>query len=209
MKTRFFTIAAAAIPITLAVASGTAQAQITFDTANAAANGEGCTLRNGVGDTEVIQSGNSVAILFRNMGVDLPAGGPDRRLADRNVCSVRIPVTVSEGFLVTQLTQTLTYGVNKTRLASGTITTLDSFIGSSIGGIRLRFAEGPVLSEPLLTETRSRNIRIDACRGPKTGLYRSDVGVTGERRNADRETVILQASAQDIIYEIRCSVSSC
>ena len=211
MKSRLLIIAAAAIPVTLAAASGTAQAQsneLVWRPELAVANGSGCRLQNGIGDPLVVAFGNTVSVLFHQMGVDLPAGGPDPRLADIKNCSVRIPVTIPQGYYLAELTQTLTYGVNKTGGSSGRITTLDSLLDSSVGSLSVSIPRGSI-QQPALTESKTRYLRIEACgASSRSGFYRTDVATSGQR-DSTRETFILAAEGTDLHYDILCRTRSC
>ena len=217
MKSRLLIIAAAAIPVTLAAASGTAQAQsneLIWRPELAVANGSGCRLQNGVGDPVVVAFGSTVSVLFglmgvdSLMGVDLPAGGPNQRLADIKNCSVRIPVTIPRGYYIVELTQTLTYGVNKTHGSSGKITTLDSILDSSVGSLSVAIPRGSI-QQPALTESKTRYLRIEACgASSRSGFYRTDVATSGQR-DSSRETFILRAEGVDIHYDIKCRTRAC
>ena len=212
MKSRLLIIAAAAIPVTLAAASGTAQAQsneLVWRPELAVANGNGCFLRNGQGDTVVIAFGENVSVLFNEMAVDLPAGDPNPRLADLKNCSVRIPVTIPQGYYIYELTQTLTYGVNKTHGSSGKITTLDSILDSSVGGFSVSIPRG-ASQEPAFPRTGPpRQVRVEACgASSRSGFYRTDVATSGQR-DSSSETFILRAEGVDLHYDIKCRTRAC
>ena len=204
-------IAAAAIPVAIVAAEGMAEAQapaIVWDTDNALALGTGCSSR--AGDAAFISSGNSVAVLFSKLGVDLPAGGTSNALTGLKSCSVRIPATLRKGFYFSELIQTITYGVNKSYDSSGTITSLASFFNKPVASFTVNVPRG-VKSSPAIPTSKTNAFLVNAsCFSgyDLKGLYRGDLSVAGTRASKN-ESIILTTEGLDLRYEITCPIRLC
>lgn len=193
----------ALIPAAIAAAPGEASAQdIIWHVDMARALGSGCS--STAGDTEFIAFGNDVAVLFSAFGLNLPA--PNNGLKN---CSVRIPVTIREGFYAADLIQTLTFGYNKSFGASGSITTLASFFNRPVASFNVPIPVGFPLMNPADVRTRSTPIVVfDTCAGSLSGLYRSDLAVAASTGGGNG-FINLATQGLDIRYQITIPIFLC
>lgn len=202
-----FLFAAASIPAAVAAAPQTASAQdIVWGVGGALALGTGCS--SSAGDTQFIAFGNDVAVLFSRFGVELPAGGPSTSLSQLKNCNVRIPATIKSGLMISQLTQRITYGVNKSANTSGKITSTASFFNLPVAQFSVNIPFGAI-NEPALTQTKTTPFLVaSACSAVATGLYRTDMAVGGNRAGGG-ESLILAMQGLDLRYDVLVTIIPC
>lgn len=208
MRSRQFLFAAALIPAAALVAPRTASAQqeIIWDASGAIALGSGCS--SAAGDTAFISAGNDMAVLFSRFGVDLPVGGFNTSLSDLRNCNVRIPATIKGGFKITELTQMITFGVNKSANTSGKITTQSSFFTLPVASFSVSVPFG-ARQDPAVSQTKTNQFFVTtACGHDVSGLYLSNMAVSGNRSSAG-ETLILAMQGLDLRYDIILQLFPC
>ncbi|MFO0679493.1 MAG: hypothetical protein U0169_23405 [Polyangiaceae bacterium] len=161
-------------------------------------------------------NGSDLAIVFTNLGVNLPGDGSSRQLADRKSCTVRVPAEIAKGLYIGKLTQQFTYGVTKTAGASGAVATRSTFFNFNVSPASWSVPQGVNLDEPLLTQTREDNFLVNSpwyqgwCNPNRSikGLYQANIAVSGQRNNR-YEDLILFVDGLDLKYEILASVYTC
>src|SRR4051812_49172499 len=82
-------------------------------------------------DAFATENGDDLAMVFPVFGVTLP-GGSSSHLADRKNCAVRIPAEIGKGYYIGRLTQRVSYGVTKSKNATGSVATRSSFFGFNV-----------------------------------------------------------------------------
>jgi hypothetical protein len=193
-----------------------AQQSVIWDAGSSVVAGSGCQKDI---DAFVSTNGNDVAVVFTRLGVDLP-GGASSVLADRKNCSVRIPATIAPGLYIGELTQRVTYGVNKTARTSGSLATRSTFFGFNVSPYTVVAPAGRQINEPLLTNSRVDSFSVrttpswysgwcSRTRAPR-GLYQANFAVNGQKDNS-RESLILFVDGLDLKYEVvagpvRCQI---
>lgn len=203
-----FLLAAGLVPAAVAAAAPAAvQAQeITWRDDKAVALGTGCSSL--YGDTVFISAGNDVAVLFSRFGVELPAGGANTSLSDLKSCLVRIPATIQGGFKITELTQMITYGVNKSGNTSGEITTASTFFNLPVAKFNVHVPFGARQDPTVSQSTVTPFLVATACSKTVNGLYQSNMAVSGNRSNAG-ESLILAMQGLDLRYDVLLELIPC
>lgn len=193
--------------------SSSAQADtVRWDTGQAVLAGNGCVKDV---DAFVLSNGNDLALVFSNLGVDLPArsGMP---LSARRSCSARIPATISAGLYIGQLTQRASYGVTKTARSEGSLAIRSTFFNYNVSPYTVTVPRNAVINSPLLTSSRVDNFTINTpgwggwCgrnRSPR-GNYQANLAVSGQR-DSDREDLIMFADGLDVKFEVIASLVHC
>jgi hypothetical protein len=148
-----------------------------------------------------------VSVLFRNFGINLKKGSGN--LTDLRQCSVRIPATVPNGVYKSELTQALTYGVNKSAGSTGVITTKSTFFNLPVTPLTVNIPAAPMQS-PAVTAQRVTNLLVlNACNGQsKDGLYKSDIAVSARRLNLNQDIIVATAGL-DLRYDITNVIFRC
>ena len=207
MKRNGWTMGVAASAAAL-LATGAAGAQgVVWDADGAIAIGTGCASAGPGGDVEIIASGNDVAIVFSALDIDLPASGPDRRLADSKSCNVRIPVTLESGVSLSRLTQTLTYGVQKSAGSEGAVTVRSALMTQPLSELTVVAPEGRAGVE-VATGSVESVFALDTCgMADLQGLFASDLAMSGRRSSTAEE--LLLAGQLDVRYEISLPIIPC
>jgi hypothetical protein len=207
MRTSQFLFAAALIPAALAVAPRTASAQdVVWGVGSALALGTGCS--SSAGDTQFIAFGNDVAVLFSRFGVELPAGGFSPVLSQLKNCNVRIPATIKSGVMLSQLTQRITFGVNKSGNSSGKITSTAQFFGLPVAQFSVNVPFGAI-NEPALTQLKTTPFIVaSACNNTAFGLYKTDMAVSGNRSSSG-ESLLLAMQGLDLRYDVLLTFVPC
>lgn len=161
-------------------------------------------------------NGNDLAIVFTNLGVDLPGGGSPN-LADRKSCSVRIPATIAQGLYIGQLTQRVSYGVTKTAGATGSVAVRSTFFGFNVSPYTVSLPYGSAVNNPLLVNSRVDNFLVqtpnDWYRGwcgrtAPRGIYSANLVVSGQKSNS-LEDLIMFVDGLDLKYEVVASLVRC
>jgi len=166
-------------------------------------------------DAFVQANGSDIAVVFTNLGVNLPGNGTLRQLADRKACTVRIPAEIAKGLYIGELTQQFTYGVTKTHGSSGSVATMSTFFGFNVSPHTWRVARG-ALNSPLATQVRTDQFLVNTpwyqgwCNPNRSlkGLYQANIAVTGQRDNS-WEDLILFVDGLDLKFEILAQVYTC
>lgn len=161
-------------------------------------------------------NGNDLAIVFTNLGVDLPGDGVTKQLAARKTCSVRIPASIAKGVYIGKLTQQFTYGVTKTAGSNASVATMSTFFGFNVSPYTWSVPQGTELNEPLLTQTREDKFLVNTpwyqgwCNPnrPLQGLYQANIAVSGQRNNK-WEDLIVFVDGLDLKYEVLASLYTC
>jgi hypothetical protein len=187
-------------------AAGPAALGIAWDTARAAAHGNGCNSQKG--DTVFVAFGPDLSVLFRNFDIKLKKGdrGP---LNVVRQCQLRVPAQIPGGVYKSQLTQTVIYGVNKSQNTDGAITVSSSFFDKPIRQLEHQIRRG-LLQAPYATSTKVTDLlMLNACTGRAlTGLYRSTVTVSA-RRDTANEDIIVATAGLDLRYDITNVITPC
>lgn len=161
-------------------------------------------------------NGNDLAIVFTNLGVDLPGSGASNQLAARKTCAVRIPASIAKGLYIGQLTQQFTYGVTKTAGSNASVATMSTFFGFGVSPYAWSVPQGVDLNEPLMTQTRVDKFLVNTpwyqgwCNPnrPLQGLYQANIAVSGQR-NSKWEDLIVFVDGLDLKYEVLAAVYTC
>lgn len=205
IRNSFFAAALVSIGVFACARTGAAQ-DITWNVNNALALGTGCSSIRG--DTAFISNGNDLSILFSNFGVNMQPNDGQGVSATVN-CAVRVAATLHKGFYLSNLQQTITYGVNKSANTSGRITALDSFFGAPVSSFTVNIPFGP-MNRPAVTQTKNNALlMVSACGGGDlAGLFKSNLAV-GVVRASVHEDLILGTEGLDIRYDITAPFLVC
>ena len=205
-------IAAAAVPFS-ARAQGLS---VTWDPNRAIVAGSGCIKDV---DAFVQAAGNDLAIIFTNLGVNLPAGAR-LPLAQRSACAVRVPAQIARGVYIGDLTQRITAGVIKTPGSSGSISTRTTFFNFPVpfATLSLPYGSARTAAQGPLTAQRVDRFAVNTSpswltgwcgsnRGT-SGLYSGNIVVAGDRLS-DREDVIINVDSLDVKFEVQAALRFC
>jgi hypothetical protein len=162
-------------------------------------------------------NGNDLAIVFTQLGVNLPAGGSPA-LADRKNCTVRVPATIAPGVYIGTLTQRISYGVIKTSGATGSVAVRSTFFGFNVSPHAVSLPYGTAVNNPLATTSRVDDFKVQttpswvsgwctANRAPK-GLYQSNLAVTGQKASG-ADDLIMFVDGLDLKYEVATALVKC
>lgn len=167
-------------------------------------NGSGCPTK---ADAQVIAFGPDAAVLFRNFGINLQKGPGDLKAIRQ--CSVRIPATIPNGAYKAQLTQAITYGVNKSKNSDGVIKTLSSFFTLPVKSFAIAIPRVEMQDPGVVNAKIDDRLEVNACNGPgKEGLYRSDVMVSARRDNVN-EAIVVATAGLDLRYDVTTVIIRC
>lgn len=167
-------------------------------------------------DAFATTNGNDLAIVFTNLGVNLPGIGSTNQLADRKTCSVRVPASIAKGLYIGKLTQQFTYGVTKTAGSNASVATRSTFFGFNVSPYAWSVPQGVEMNEPLVTQSRVDEFAINTpwwqgwCspNRPLQGLYQANIAVSGQRNNK-WEDLIVFVDGLDLKYEVLASLYTC
>lgn len=167
-------------------------------------------------DAFATTNGNDLAIVFTNLGVNLPGSGASNQLADRKNCTVRVPASIAKGVYIGQLTQQFTYGVTKTAGANASVATRSTFFGFNVSPYTWSVPQGVDINEPLMTQSRVDNFAVNSpwwqgwCNPnrPLQGLYQANIAVSGQRNNM-WEDLIVFVDGLDLKYEVLSAFYTC
>jgi len=166
-------------------------------------------------DSFASTNGNDLAIVFTNLGVDLP-GQSGLPLAQRKNCSVRVPAEISQGLYIGELTQRITYGVTKSYGSRGSLATRSTFFGFNVSPHIVTVPYGQEINDPLLVSSRVEQFLVASSwyygwcrsgRNPK-GLYQANLAVSGQR-SSDFEDLIMFVDGLDVKFEVIASLIHC
>ncbi len=167
-------------------------------------------------DAFAATNGNDLAIVFTNLGVNLPGSGSTNQLADRKNCAVRIPASIARGVYIGKLTQQFTYGVTKTAGSNASVATRSTFFGFNVSPYAWSVGQGEEVNEPLLTQRRDDNFLVNTpwyqgwCspNRPLEGLYQANIAVSGQRNNKFEDLIVF-VDGLDLKYEVLASFYTC
>lgn len=169
---------------------------------NGGANALGSGCNNG--DTDFIEAGNEMSVIFSNLGVELSGWAGGKRLA-KKTCRLIIPTKVRAGYYMAKLRQTMTYGYNRTAGTDGKISVVSKFYDQAAGYI-LRNVPTPgkdLWDEPWLEAQTSSNwlVRPGWCRrSDYMGNFKANLSVTGYRRSTNQD-IVIQIDGHDIRFD--------
>lgn len=207
LKKLTLTLAATTMISTYAAADSVA-----WDADRAVLAGNGC--RKDI-DAFVLANGNDLALVFTNLGVDLP-GRSRLPLSARKACSARVPATISQGLYIGELTQRASYGVTKTRGSRGSLAIRSTFFNFNVSPHTVTVPYGVEINNPLLVTSRVDQFLINsptwagwcnARRSPR-GNYQANLAVSGQR-DSDQEDLIMFADGLDVKFEVIASLIHC
>lgn len=173
----------------------------------AIATGTGCS----PADTFIVTAGPEVSVVFSQLGVNL--GDEFAPNSARTNCSVRIPVKISRGQYIGELTQTFLYGITKSPGANGSITARATFFDLPAAQFVDKFQVGRRADEPLLEKTLRNDYRVNKpswCTGRRSlaGEYKMNLAINGSRPHAG-ESIVIQMDGADIKFEAIAGFYSC
>lgn len=198
----------------LAPATVFAQQSVQWDANRAILAGSGCQKDI---DSFVSENGNDLAIVFTNLGVDLP-GNASRVLSARKTCSARIPATIAPGYYIGELTQRVSFGVTKTAGTRGAVATNSLFFGFSVSPYTVNVPYGSAMNQPLMVQQRTDRFLVrthptwynDWCvrRLSPKGMYIANIAVSGQKDHAS-EDLIMFVDGLDLKYEVVTGLVKC
>jgi hypothetical protein len=169
-------------------------------------------------DTFVIASGNDVSVVFSNLGFSLTDGSG---LVGNNVCNLRIPATIQAGLFISQLDQSMLYGVVKSPGSEGTLRNRARFFGIPLFSPDLNFIRGRKENDPQRVERRKDRF---SSRGPGNGrdwvaawckrerplrgAFDAQIKVQG-RRDSQQENLIVFVDGLDLRYDVVSQLQGC
>lgn len=191
-----------------------AQQSVQWDAGRTILAGSGCVKDV---DTFVSANGNDLAVVFTNLGVNLP-GGASSTLAARAACSVRVPARIAPGVYIGELTQRISFGVTKTSRTRGSLATRSSFFGFGVSPHTVDLRYGSSMNNPLLIQTRQDLFSVRTTpswysgwcarnRAPQ-GLYQANFAVSGQKDNR-MEDLIMFVDGLDLKYEVVAGPVQC
>jgi hypothetical protein len=168
----------------------------------AVAVGTACKSMGADADTFFINAGNEFSVVFSRMGVSLGTEyGPN---AERQNCTVRVPVRISKGMYIGELTQTLLYGVTKSARTSGEISARATFFNLPAASIRVPLPYGRFMDDSLRTVSVKSDYRVNAptwCSRPGLeGMYAVNLATAGQR-DAPNESIVMQIDGADLKFQ--------
>lgn len=195
------------IPACVALGPRAARAQeIDWNVDEANAVGNGCS--SAQGDTMFITAGHDVAVLFSRFGVDLLAGGSNPALSVLKNCNVRIPATLLGGRKVIELTQMVTYGVNRSESSTAEIRMHSTLFGVLLSPMNVDVGAGPS-QDPAVSRSKKDQLQITgACSHEMAGSLISNMSVSG-KRSSKNETLLLAMQGLDLRYDLVLTLASC
>lgn len=196
--------------------SAMSQNSVQWDTSRTIMAGSGCIKDY---DSFVSANGNDLAVVFTNLGVNLP-GGATTVLAGRSACSIRVPAAIAPGIYLGALTQRVSYGVVKTPGSRGSIATRSTFFGFNVSPYVVNLPYGANINGPLFVNSRQDLFSVrttpswysgwcSPSRAPR-GLYQANFAVSGQKDNS-LEDLIMFVDGLDLKYEVvagpvRCQI---
>jgi hypothetical protein len=177
----------------------------------------------------VISAGSDFAVVFDELGGSLPGlepvdpatitvGPPAPRapLGFRTNCSIRVPVELPKGFYLSDLSQTITYGILKDKKAEAKVSVSTSFFSNPITPLTITAPWNVEVNEPMKTASRADTFLVttppsrSACRGTGTfhGLYKAEFAITG-RRESDTNNLIVKIDGLDLRWDVVASLWDC
>lgn len=188
-------------------------ADVTWLADEAVAIGSGCNTsldRDQPVDTFFIANGGDLSVVWS--GLQIYLDGYDGKLADRQNCSIRIPVQTAPEFYIGEIEQQLSHYVLKSRGARLSIASRATVANVPISPFSVSY---PTYEH---VQTIYENSRVDSleynvnyikswCANP-TGIYKFDVAM-GAQRNSHHDTVIAGGIDRDIHLDLSRSLSQC
>jgi hypothetical protein len=190
-------------------------AVIEWNTDAAVVEGSGC--QKDV-DTFVIASGNDVSVVFSNLGFSLTDGNG---LVGNTLCSLRIPAKIQAGLFISELDQSMLYGVVKSPGSEGTLRNRARFFGIPLFSPDLNFLRGRNENDPQKVERRKDRF---SSRGPGNGrdwvaawckrerplrgAFDAQIKVRG-RRDSQQENLIVFVDGLDLRYDVVSQLQGC
>lgn len=200
--------------LTLATTSLTALGQTAqWHYNSATAGGTGCIKDV---DTFISAAGDTLSIIYSALGIELPGGGSDSRLDALKNCVVNVPVTVSKGLYLGELSQEVFIGVTKTRRTRADVSAVSRFFNLPTTPVTINLPYGVDMNNPMMSRRVSDSFVVDTARrtwwcglqrAPQ-GFFQTRVSVAGKRDNR-AEGLIVQAQNQDVKFEVTAAVQHC
>jgi hypothetical protein len=175
--------------------------------------GSGC--HNNI-DAFAAANGDDLSLVFTNLGVDMPAGEPDR-LSDAKSCLVRIPAILPKGMYVGQFDRIVPMGVTKSAGSRGWVSSSLSFFGIAFPPISAAFPHGIAEDNPLLVAHSESNTLVNTpawqrwCDPNRSeqGLLQLYISVSGQRDNTNENLIVYYGQELDTHSDMTIAVYNC
>ena len=162
---------------------------------------EGCR------DVFVVAAGSEVSVVFSDMGVNLD--GPHSPMYGFKQCKVNIPATIEDGYAVTSIEQSLTYGYLHLGKASGRIRLETFWGGNRFVHVERIPARDVADSSYIVRDLKPlRGNRRRGCRGVRQESLTVLFSVQGRRRSLD-SSLLIQLDGQDLRFQFKGEYEGC
>lgn len=167
---------------------------------SASAGGTGCN----ASDTQFISAGNEISVIFSNLGVELTGYAGGAKTALKN-CRIIIPTKVRTGYYLGKLTQTMTYGYNRTSGTDGKVVASTEFYAQNAGVIQKAIPTpgADPYDAPFLQASHVNTWRVMpgwCTRQDYVGNYKAQLTVSGYRESTNKD-IVVQIQGQDIRFD--------
>jgi hypothetical protein len=144
------------------------------------------------GNTQVIDNGNTLSVIFDSFGVNMPQGDYGDGTSVRKTCTFRVQLTPPSGFYLAGFKQLYSGGLIKSRRASAQLN-IRYNIGTIVGSpLPIIWGEGseirPEDSASLFSRTYNNDLLVASCGGSTN--YGINMQFTGTRRNTFGEYLV-------------------
>jgi hypothetical protein len=169
----------------------------------AQATGEGCSLQ----DTAFISAGDEISVIFSHLGIDLSGSGA---LTGNTRCRIMIPVQVTRGFYMGELTENLIYGYIQQGNSEAKILSRGQFLGYNSMIARTVNRGNSERNAPYLEARHRQNINFGRfCNGQTTRTRFTGTISINAKRNSQADDIVVQIDGLDIRYQLKGSVKAC
>lgn len=196
------------LPIALGIFSTTSLANQVIEwnyNGKARALGTGCRKVPGrTGDTEFIEAGNEMSVIFSRLGVELTGHAGGKKVA-KKTCRIIIPTKVRSGWYMAEMQQTLTYGYERTENTEGKVSLVSQFYNQSAGRIQQKIPTRGYdrYSEPFVQKSKTTRWRVRpnwCLRRDYKGNFKANLAVNGYRKSTSKDLVV-QIDGHDIRFD--------
>ncbi len=149
------------------------------------------------------------------MILSLPAYGQDPALSGRRACTIRIPVTIPQGFYISAIEQRIAYAAIKSEGAQAQISTQTSFSSDRVSPFTAILPRDEEFTGDLMIDSRRNQLNSQSqinryCRGDRSEemMLRINMAMSGQR-DSYAEDLIVQTIGGYISEGIDVEVSPC